>query len=131
MKELLNYIFNNNIPLTILVILAILVFIIEVKKNSDSIKSICVGIYKFFKNKVFRAISYYKRKKYNKCVSTIEFLKWQKEVLDKIYGPIIKKYTEENPEIKCDYADVHGQKYEAIYFKSNNDIIPPRIIYLY
>lgn len=128
MKELLNYIFNNNIPLTILVILAILIFIIEFKKNWDSIKSICISIYKFFKNIVFRAISNHKRRKYNKCVSTIEFLEWQKKLLDKIYNPIIEKYnsTEDKENgVKCEYADVHGNKYEALFFRTNKDITPP------
>ena len=131
MKDLLDYIFNNNIPLTILVIIAIIIFIVETKKNTDTIKSICVSIYKFFKNKVFRLISNAKRKKYNKCVSTIEFLEWQKLVLKKLYKDVIEDYNSNeelnhsNDLVKCEFSNLFNNEYEAIYFRSNNELKAP------
>ena len=131
MKDFLNYVFNNNIPLTILVILAIFVFVVEIKNNTDSIKSICVGIYKFFKNIVFRLISNHKRKKYNKCVSTIEFLKWQQELLDLIYKDTIKEFNDDEEKnykdsaVKCEKAELYNNYFESVYFKAKNEINPP------
>lgn len=57
-----------------------------------------------------------KRRKYNEELIDSEFIKWQMELLEKIYNPLIRKKQEQGWNINLTELEIGGikQKYEAI-----------------
>lgn len=94
---------------------AIIVAIIDCYKNWKSLKE----LFKDIRNGFIRAISFNKtraRRKFNKKLSSIEYVEWQKKQLLDIYRPIIKKYKDKAQH--CDIAKLFDYEYDAVWFKS-------------
>lgn len=105
-----------SIALWLMGVLALFISIVEAYKNWETIKEIFSKI----KGTLFRflnSIKTYKRRKYNKTVSTSEYLIWQKEILQIIY-PFTNKYKDNDKNAIWKTANAFGYKYEALYFKS-------------
>lgn len=60
-----------------------------------------------------------KRNKYNKELCLPEFIKWQMDLMEKLYDPLIKNKQKEGWNVKFTELDIDGikQKYEAITLK--------------
>ena len=67
-----------------------------------------------------------KRNKYNRELCTPEFIKWQMELLEKIYNPIIEMKRNQGWEINFTELDIDGikQKYEGITLKMKSVEFP-------
>ncbi len=131
MKESIVLVFGT-VPLIILIALAVLTFFVEGKKNWDVLKKLYEDTKNCCKNKIFRYFHNKKLEKYNKTVSTKEYLEWQYKVLNKIYKPIInvfnERYKNDPRKIKCNEAGLKDfdYKYEALCFNTPDlDIKPP------
>ena len=131
MKDSIVFVFGT-VPLIILIALAILTFFVEGKKNWDVLKKLYEDIKNCCKYKIFRYFHNKKLEKYNKTVSTKDYLEWQYKVLNKIYKPIIddfnKRYEDDPRKIKCNEAGLKDfkYKYEALCFNTPDlDIKPP------
>ncbi len=78
------------IPQFVLWCLIVLYLILQLREDGDKVKkyiSVC-------KSRLNLAENFYwskKRKKYDQVLSSPEFLKWQKNILDKIYSPLINQ----------------------------------------
>lgn len=129
MKDFLNLIFDNKIPVFILYVLALIFFLVEFFTNLKAIGKFFAIIGKFFRDKVWRFHKNGTRKRYNKTVSTTDFLDWQKKLLKRVYGDVVQKFNNEeklkDSPVVCDYSSLFNHEYESVYFKSNNLIRAP------
>ena len=112
---------KNNFPQILIIVVAALYLIMEFRKNGAVIKEIFKITVSFIKIKVFSFFLERKRRSYNRCVGTMEFLEWQKETLDVLYKPIVNDYNKTH-EVQCEYADLFGRhEYEAVFFKAPDE----------
>ena len=79
----------------VLAIIIALYLIIEFYHRWEDIKSIITKISGFLK-KVFGFASRVKRSNYDRCVSEKPFIIWEKQVLYKIYAPILDEYNKKH-----------------------------------
>lgn len=101
--------------------IAFLSSIVAIYKNFSEI----CGLMRTFKNwikKILDIRQRYKRKKYNEMVSSAEYLKWQNEILNKLYSAEIEKFQNNNYDyVICNQAGMFKESqnaylYEAVYF---------------
>ncbi|MCM1367489.1 MAG: hypothetical protein NC184_01570 [Roseburia sp.] len=107
---------NELVPVAIGVIgvIALIISIVEAYKNWETIKE----MFSKTKKGIGKLLTIHrtgKRRKYNRTVSDLEFLNWQKQVLRYIY-PFLNNNKNEKKE--WEIANAFGYEYEALYFKS-------------
>ena len=117
-------------PGWILFIALLLCLIVELFHKREDIKKIIDILKKFF-IWLLTTVRRIKRQLYDRCLSSEEYLDWQKQVLKIIYGPIIEEYNSNDSFIKCEKVnfpvgkddvskakDMKWLDYDAVCFKS-------------
>ncbi len=113
-------------------IIAFIASIVAIYKNiyviKDMIDKVCIIL-----KKILNTYRTYRRKKYNRIVSSEEYLEWQNKTLFAIYDPIINLYNSLENNIKskttCEKAvmlinNKNLYNYESIYFKIDENNYP-------
>lgn len=117
--DILEWLKEMNVPVAIWIIgiAAVIITIIDIYKNGSELIELGRRIGKGFR-KLFSITRTLRRRRYNKALSTEEYLEWQKDVLHKIYLPVIEKYNAIS-NLKCTVANRFGYEYDAVYFAAN------------
>ena len=114
---------HRGIPIWIIGIIAFLCSLVALYKNLSTIREMCKKFISFIKN-IANCHKSRKRRKYNKTISSEKYLKWQNELLDEIYNPIILEYNTKKDinaptceRAVCFPNSNNAYQFEAVYFK--------------
>ncbi|MBE6349817.1 MAG: hypothetical protein E7062_03570 [Spirochaetaceae bacterium] len=113
------------IATTITHIVFLIFLLLNISDDFEKIKTFVKKMLNFRKH-LDRIYFSKKRDKYNKVLSSSDFIKWQFELINKLYSPLIRMKQEQKWNVEFTELDIDGVKhqYESITLKMKKSIFP-------